>query len=85
MKIKNLMWLFYLVISKLSLSDCFDKARSYYQTNPDYLIAIARQKSKFNPDAKNKNKDGSFDLGVMQINRKTFNAIKNILNYLKMT
>ncbi|WP_181994971.1 transglycosylase SLT domain-containing protein [Arsenophonus endosymbiont of Bemisia tabaci] len=23
-----------------------------------------------------KNKDGSFDLGVMEINRKTFNAIK---------
>ncbi|HGJ5884316.1 lytic transglycosylase domain-containing protein [Arsenophonus sp.] len=76
MKIKNLMWLFFLVISKLSLADCFDKAGSYYQIDPDYLRAIARQESNFNPHAKNKNKDGSFDLGVMQINSKTFNAIK---------
>ncbi|PAV01953.1 hypothetical protein CBG25_09890 [Arsenophonus sp. ENCA] len=28
------------------------------------------------PHAKNKNKDGSLDLGIMQINSKTFNAIK---------
>ncbi|WP_052044980.1 lytic transglycosylase domain-containing protein [Candidatus Arsenophonus nilaparvatae] len=76
MKIKNLMWLFFLFISKLSLADCFDKAGSYYQIDPDYLRAIARQESNFNPHAKNKNKDGSFDLGVMQINSKTFNAIK---------
>lgn len=77
MKIKNLMWLLCLVISKLSLADCFDKAGSYYQIDPDYLRAIAWQESNFNPNAKNKNKDGSFDLGVMQINSKTFNAIKN--------
>ncbi len=70
------MWLFCLVISKLSLADCFDKAGSYYQIDPDYLRAIARQESNFNHHAKNKNKDGSFDLGVMQINSKTFNAIK---------
>ncbi|WP_334473083.1 lytic transglycosylase domain-containing protein [Arsenophonus sp. PmNCSU2021_1] len=75
MKTKNLMWLFCLVISKLSLADCFDKAGSYYQIDPDYLRAIARQESNFNPHAKNK--DGSLDLGVMQINSKTFNAIKN--------
>ncbi|HGJ5856547.1 lytic transglycosylase domain-containing protein [Arsenophonus nasoniae] len=54
----------------------FDKAGSYYQIDPDYLRAIAWQESNFNPKAKNKNKDGSFDLGVMQINSKTFNAIK---------
>lgn len=77
MKIKNLMGLFFLVISKLSLADCFDRAGSYYQIDPDYLRAIARQESNFNPHAKNKNKDGSLDLGIMQINSKTFNAIKN--------
>ncbi|HGJ5879074.1 MAG TPA: lytic transglycosylase domain-containing protein [Arsenophonus nasoniae] len=76
MKIKNLMWLFCFVISKLTFADCFDKACSYYQIDPDYLRAIARQESNFNPKAKNKNKDGSFDLGIMQINSKTFNAIK---------
>ncbi|HGJ5880912.1 MAG TPA: lytic transglycosylase domain-containing protein [Arsenophonus nasoniae] len=76
MKIKNLMLLFFLVVSKLSLADCFDKAGSYYQIDPNYLRAIAWQESNFNPKAKNKNKDGSFDLGVMQINSKTFNAIK---------
>ncbi|WP_395971473.1 lytic transglycosylase domain-containing protein (plasmid) [Candidatus Arsenophonus nilaparvatae] len=77
MKIKNLIWLFCLVISKISLADCFDKAGIYYQIDPDYLRAIARQESNFNAKAKNKNKDGSLDLGIMQINSKTFNAIKN--------
>ncbi|WP_063657518.1 lytic transglycosylase domain-containing protein [Candidatus Arsenophonus triatominarum] len=77
MKKKILMLLFCLVISKFSLADCFDKAGSYYQIAPDYLRAIAWQESNFNPHAKNKNKDGSLDLGVMQINTKTFNAIKH--------
>ncbi len=77
MKIKNLMLLFCLAISKFSVADCFDRAGIYYQIDPDYLRAIAWQESNFNPHAKNKNKDGSFDLGVMQINRKTFSTIKN--------
>ncbi|PAV01871.1 hypothetical protein CBG25_14205 [Arsenophonus sp. ENCA] len=52
MKIKNLMWLFFLVISKISLADFFDRAGSYYQIDPDYLRVIARQESNFNPHAK---------------------------------
>ncbi|WP_245677448.1 transglycosylase SLT domain-containing protein [Candidatus Arsenophonus triatominarum] len=76
MKIKNLMLLFFLFISKLAIADCFDKARIYYQIAPDYLRAIAWQVSNFNPKAENKNKDGSFDLGIIQINTKTFNVIK---------
>lgn len=67
----------FLVVSKLSLADCFDSAGSYYQIDPDYLRAIAWQESNFNPHAKNKNKDDSFNVGVMQINSKTFNTIKN--------
>ncbi|HGJ5885073.1 lytic transglycosylase domain-containing protein [Arsenophonus nasoniae] len=76
MKIKKLMLLFFLVISKLAFADCFDKAGSYYHLDPDYLRAIAWQESNFNPKAKNKNKDGSLDLGIMQINTKTFKSIK---------
>ncbi|SPP32657.1 hypothetical protein ARAF_3024 [Arsenophonus endosymbiont of Aleurodicus floccissimus] len=76
MKIKNLMCLFFLIISKISLTDCFYRAGSYYKINPDYLREIAWQESNFDP-AKNKNKDGLFDLGVIQINSQTFNVIKN--------
>lgn len=78
MKIKNLILLFFLVISKLAFADCFDKAGSYYHLDPDYLRAIAWQESNFNPNAKNKNKDCSLDLGIMQINTKTFKSIKKI-------
>lgn len=77
MKIKNLIGLFCLIISKLAFAHCFDKAGSYYKIDSDYLRAIAWQESNFNPHAKNKNKDGSLDLGLMQINTKTFNSIKN--------
>ncbi|WGM03262.1 transglycosylase SLT domain-containing protein (plasmid) [Arsenophonus nasoniae] len=52
MKIKNLMWLLCLVISKLAFADCFDKAGSYYHLDPDYLRAIAWQESNFNPKTK---------------------------------
>ncbi|HGJ5876609.1 MAG TPA: transglycosylase SLT domain-containing protein [Arsenophonus sp.] len=49
----------------------------YYQIDLDYLRAIAWQESNLNLKAKNKNKDCSLDLGIMQINIKTFKSIKN--------
>ncbi|WGL99919.1 lytic transglycosylase domain-containing protein (plasmid) [Arsenophonus sp. aPb] len=73
---KKIHFLFITLIAKTATADCFDSAGKYYQIDPDYLRAIAWQESKFNPNAKNKNKDGSFDLGIMQINTKTFKSIK---------
>jgi hypothetical protein len=47
---------------------CFEKASLAYNISPLLLWAIAKVESNFNPYALNKNKDGSYDIGIMQIN-----------------
>jgi soluble lytic murein transglycosylase-like protein len=49
-------------------ADCFDQAAQYHRVNPLILRAIAWQESRNRPDAINKNKNGSTDYGLMQIN-----------------
>lgn len=48
--------------------DCFDRAGRSYAVAPELLRAIARQESSMNPRAFNRNRDGSVDIGLMQIN-----------------
>lgn len=47
---------------------CFDVAASRYGMPSVLLQAISRVESAGNPHALNRNKDGSFDIGHMQIN-----------------
>lgn len=47
---------------------CFNEAASYYNVNPQVLYAIAKHESRLNRNAVNRNSDGSYDIGVMQIN-----------------
>lgn len=47
---------------------CFEEAASRYQVPSVLLKAISRVESAGNPGAINRNKDGSFDIGHMQIN-----------------
>jgi soluble lytic murein transglycosylase-like protein len=49
-------------------ADCFDEAAKYQKVNPLILRAIAWQESHNQPDAMNKNANGSIDYGLMQIN-----------------
>jgi soluble lytic murein transglycosylase-like protein len=49
-------------------ADCFDEAAKYQKVNPLILRAIAWQESHNQPDAMNKNANGSVDYGLMQIN-----------------
>jgi len=49
--------------------ECFNEAVTEYGVELPLLIAIAEKESGFNPRAiNNKNADGSFDIGIMQIN-----------------
>ena len=50
------------------LAFCFDEAGREYGINPDLLESIARLESNFNPEAINRNRSGSWDVGLMQIN-----------------
>lgn len=47
---------------------CFQEAGEEYRISPQILEAIARVESNFNPRAINRNKNGTYDFGVMQIN-----------------
>lgn len=47
---------------------CFDEAGTQYGINPLILRAIAKVESNYNPRAVNRNTNGSYDFGVMQIN-----------------
>ena len=47
---------------------CFEEAGSFYNISPQILWAIAKVESGFKPNAVNRNADGSYDYGLMQIN-----------------
>ena len=47
---------------------CWDDAAARYQVNSTLLRAIARTESDLNPKAINRNRNGSRDIGLMQIN-----------------
>ncbi|AKU22892.1 lytic transglycosylase domain-containing protein [Massilia sp. MB5] len=47
---------------------CWEEAASWYRINPYLLYAIAKTESGLNPAAINRNKNGSYDIGLMQIN-----------------
>ncbi|AXE33395.1 type III secretion system invasion protein IagB [Chromobacterium phragmitis] len=57
-----------LLASPLAKADCWDHAGSMFNISPDLLYAIALQESGMRPDAIGRNRDGSRDLGLMQIN-----------------
>lgn len=60
-----------------SLNQCFIQAGEYYQIHPHLLWGIAKVESNFNPYALNKNKNGTYDIGLMQINSSWIPVLKN--------
>lgn len=55
---------------------CFEEAGERYGINPYLLYVIAKVESNLNPKAIHKNKDGSYDIGLMQINSKWLPVLK---------
>jgi soluble lytic murein transglycosylase-like protein len=47
---------------------CWEDAAARYGVNASVLYAIAKTESGLNPLATNRNKNGSYDIGLMQIN-----------------
>lgn len=47
---------------------CWEEAAARYQLNAALLHALARTESGLNPRAVNHNRDGSRDIGLMQVN-----------------
>lgn len=57
-------------------ADCWQLAGERYGIEPELLQAIAIVESNGNPKAINKNRDGSTDVGLMQINSIHFDALR---------
>lgn len=58
--------------------DCFAAAGQRYHIHPRLLQAIAQHESRMNPRAVNQNKDGSRDIGIMQINSRWLPTLNNL-------
>jgi soluble lytic murein transglycosylase-like protein len=66
------------VIRVTPYDQCFSSVGRHFGIHPLLLKAIARQESGMNPAAFNRNKDGSYDVGLMQINSQHFRAGKQL-------
>ena len=70
------LFLLWLIISHGALANCWDKAAHYYHVDPYLLYAIANVESGMNPHAIGQNRDGSYDVGLMQINSSHFSELE---------
>ncbi len=55
---------------------CFKEAAARYHVSATLLMAIAKTESGFNARAINRNSNGSYDIGVMQINSAHLPALR---------
>lgn len=63
--------IFLLLLTSLSGSTwafCFQEAGSRYQVSPKLLWSIAKVESGLDPSAINQNRNGTVDVGLMQVN-----------------
>ncbi|AOY97708.1 lytic transglycosylase (plasmid) [Cupriavidus sp. USMAA2-4] len=56
------------LVSAAARADCLDDAAKFHGVSPLLLRGVAQWESRMNPTAVHRNKDGSEDIGLMQIN-----------------
>lgn len=52
----------------MDLALCFEKYSQAYQVPKKLMVVIAYVESGLNPKAYNRNKNGTYDMGIMQVN-----------------
>lgn len=68
MRISHLMLLTLVALLCDRANACWEEAAARHGVNAYLLYAIAKTESSLNPSAINRNKNGSYDIGLMQIN-----------------
>jgi soluble lytic murein transglycosylase-like protein len=67
------MWL---ICGQVFAASCWQLAGARYDIDPRLLWAIAKVESGFNPQAVNFNRDGTRDIGLMQVNSSHLAALQ---------
>lgn len=67
--------IFAMIVPVMVSAACFDEAAARYGVPEALLKAISRVESSGNPRAINRNKDGSYDIGHMQINSRWLHVL----------
>ncbi|MCC3704289.1 transglycosylase SLT domain-containing protein [Rouxiella badensis] len=65
----------YFIFFTSAQAHCWQEAGERYGIEPELLQAIGIVESNLNPTARNNNKDGSYDIGLMQINSRNMPAL----------
>ena len=65
-----------LAASSPAAASCWNEAAERYHVHPHLLYAIAKTESGLKPHAINRNKNGSYDVGLMQINSLWFPTLR---------
>jgi len=71
----NIVMAMLFLLPALAQAFCFEEAGRLYGVNPRLLQGIARVESGLNPSAINRNRNGTVDLGLMQINSFWLNTL----------
>jgi len=59
-----------------NLYECFQRAERIHGVPQELLLAIAKTESSLNPRALNKNRNGTYDIGIMQVNTSNIKLLK---------
>lgn len=65
-----------IVLCADSHADCWTDVETRFDVSRYLLLAIAQHESGLNPHAVNRNKNGSYDIGLMQINTSWLPVLK---------
>lgn len=64
--------------SEWASADCVDDSAAFHAVNPNVLRAILWGESRMNAKAVNRNRNGSIDVGIGQINTLHFNELRSL-------
>lgn len=72
--------LFLLLLVSISSvqANCWNNAAKMFNISPGLLYAIAQQESSLNPTAIGRNTNGSYDIGLMQINSRHLPRLRRL-------